>query len=155
MAKRIDDPIFGRLRWDDGWEGTLDITELGGRVTVRVELDGADGPDDIPSDDHRVTMRALLANLAGLRPQLAQALFDHYQRVRPLYAERNRPQFQAAMPPLSSPDEIWPLLSDPTITMFYQEPGQRELTLGWNCSWDVEHGVIVDLRNEEIINVGE
>lgn len=74
---RIDDPFFGRLRYQRAgfWEGKKRLDPLGAEIEVTIDA-GEEGP----AEAHREFYRQLEARYAELEPRIAKVLFEELMR---------------------------------------------------------------------------
>lgn len=57
------------------------------------------------------------------------------------------------MPKLFAPNEVWNYITEPGVFMFPEDEG-GELHLEYECTFDVEHGLRVVIKNGKILRVG-
>ena len=145
-AKRIDDPVFGALKWDGlWWEGRASAEGVPKAVELRIRSDDGHQP---PSAAQRAAYRALCKGRGGLRGALEAALLEYYRQVVvPNYRRQLDPKGAALLTPeLREPREVWALVSSLALDI----PSRQDrptAELAGNCTWDEEHGFELTLRD--------
>ena len=109
----------------------------------------AAGPGGRPGPKHHELMRGVIERQDDIRRQVEKSVYQHYQANAPRWRkewESTRkidPELAAEMlktlPVLDEPAQIWTLLSDGSIILDEEKPGL--ISISWNCTWDMEHGV--------------
>ena len=141
--------MFGKLTSFKGlmWEGRLDTELLGPDTVLYLETEKA-------PDDH---LRALFMRFrdaqAEFKPILQEALFTHYQNICDEWRELLEEDAEKLAPVLHTSDQIWALLSNPTLLLYEQLTGRPDLQgveLHWNATWDQEHGLGVKVVDGQV-----
>ncbi len=141
MDNQIVDPVFGKLTSFKGlmWEGRLDMDLLrAGAQSFDLETEKA------PDDQLRALFMRFRDAQAEFKPILQEALFTHYQSLCDEWRELLEEDAEKLAPFLHTSDQIWALLSDPTLLLYEQSPDRPDLQgveLHWNATWDQEHGL--------------
>jgi hypothetical protein len=150
MTDILFDPILGELFFDSYWEGCVSVPGLGNTVHLMIET--REGP---PTGPQREAFRYYRQGFSGLIPTIETAIFNYYNQVVSTYRQAIGPRFADKMAPiLESPSEIWSLLSDPGILILPNAEHELRITLLWECTWDVEHGLQAELRGKQVTQVG-
>lgn len=143
-----DDRVFGQLKWDVMWQGEVALPAFDATVEVLVDR-GLDGTP--PDDAQRAAYQSLLAMGDQLREKLEQAHFEYYQTYREEFVAFLE---ETDVPELTQSDEIWQLLEGPDLFIPVQQGSDWEVELSWSCTWEVEHGHKVTLRNGVVVDIG-
>lgn len=153
----MDDPVFGQLRYDrelKAWQGQSKLKITGEQTALAIH---SDGPP--PTDNQQEIYRELCARYDDLKPLIAKALFRYYRWNRRFifsiirmvmwicYGERN---IDAHYKHAKRSDEIWDLLSLPSIEIPIDSPEGQVVAFLFECDWDEEHGMIVVLTDWRI-----
>jgi hypothetical protein len=150
---KLEDPVFGALKWDDMWEGKGTVPPFG-EVDVTVETD--DTVDAIatppPDDQQRAALKAFVAAADTLYPAVEQANFRYFRDMSSTYAE---PMEAAHVPDVRSAADLWKELGRTTIHVPPQAGGAWRVQLNWGCTWDPEHGHAVFIEGGKIVHVGQ
>jgi hypothetical protein len=149
MNQVLEDPEFGRLELDVFWNGWLS-TGLGPKV--RLEID-ADNDTDPPSKRQREALGRLIRKETSTLARAQAALARYYREIVPHYRASGYLSPEST-PELAADADIWRLLSCPAIFVPVQVDRKQRLRLQWECTWDVEHGVEVELKNNAVASVG-
>ena len=78
----------------------------------------------------------------------------YYETILPLWKANNYFGVPELVPMIESPEELENLLTYPSLFLHFPKEGISSLGLSFECSWDVEHGVGVLLREGKMIQVG-
>jgi len=114
---------------------------LGGPVPVEIHTGG----DDIRPDQLEALAR-FQAIPADRRPSLFGPLFADYRTVRSAIGEG---------PQIGGPGEVWSFVRWYTVLVPRQGPtGHRFVFLQGDPAWEVEHGVELLFRDEQLVHVG-
>lgn len=150
MVDTLFDPIFGELVFDLYWEGCIAVPGLGQAVHLMIETE--EGP---PVGPQREAFRFYRKEIPALLPQIESAIFDYYNQVLDTYRAAIGPRHADRLAPrLQSPAEIWQLLSAPGILIQHLVEHELRIALQWECTWDVENGLQVELEGRNISRVG-
>ena len=144
-AKRITDPIFGDLKWEDlWWQGRVPLKDMPKPIELRV---AAKDEDELPTRAQRAAYRALSNDRRGLWGALEAALWEYYRSfVARVYRRQMGPKDAALLTPeLGEPREVWPLVSYLALEVPVEQRGPTVHFAG-NCRWDEEHGFELVLR---------
>ncbi len=78
----------------------------------------------------------------------------YHETILPLWKANDYFGVPELAPTVQNSDELEKLLSFPSLFLHPPRDGLSSLGLSFECSWDVEHGVGVLLREGKIIQVG-
>lgn len=149
-GKKLKDKVFGTLEWNVWWEGKARLPSLGKNVALSVESDEGEPP----TKEQQQAYQSLQAMDDSLREAVEQASYRYYRKVRPNYLEQfDEDESPGKMPQLSEAADIWRLSSRPTVHIPAAQGKGWRAELGFNCSWDEEHGHEVVLRNGKVVHV--
>lgn len=116
------------------WEGNHAIPWLAADVEIMIDGDAGRIPDE---------QRSILAFIHDLpistREKLQQYIYDEYQaEIYGAYSGGDD-----VTPPISTPNEIWALVSEPGVTVFDIAVPERYFVISFECVWDPEHGLSI------------
>lgn len=150
---------FERSEYGYDWFGDAAYSFWGGRsLETFIAI-----YDDIPSPTRRQIrlLDKLLNAPRNIRPEVEQALFEHYQTdIYGSVSEFGRDdQWEELTPTLTSSGEIWDLLGEPSVQIAYltdDEPddGIRFRLSYIDCPWDNEHGFGIQIEDWKIAEFG-
>lgn len=150
MTDILFDPILGELFFETCWEGCVSVPGLGDKIPLMIETQ--DGP---PTGPQREAFRFYRVEYAGMIPTIETAIFNYYNQVRDRYRQSIGPRFADKLAPeLQTASQIWRLLSTPSILILPDAEHELCITLLWECTWDGENGLQVDLRGKQVARVG-
>jgi hypothetical protein len=155
MSEIISDPIFGELRDflnqpDDPrrlYEGSVTLEAFGGSVGIILETTSALGV----TDAHRNMFTDFVAHQTERKRQILEAMFKSYRdELQAIYADAIGPEFVDQLAPkVDDLAAFEALLSGPSL--YVRETG---LSVSYECTWDVEHGIGVRFEGDGIVAVG-
>jgi hypothetical protein len=151
----IIDPIFGELRDilkqpDDPrrlYEGSVTLEAFGGSVGVILETTSALGV----TDAHRDVFTDFATHQIERKGQILEAMFESYRdELQAIYADAIGPEWADELAPkVDDVGAFERLLSGPSIHL-----DDRGLSVSYECTWDVEHGIGVRLEKDQVVAVG-
>jgi hypothetical protein len=123
-AKTIEDPFFGRVRFDKRhveWDGAVRFTPLGTEVLISIS-----GDESGPTTADRESFQRLARRYAELSDSLAHELFDLYS-----------PFLEGPEPSLAqSPQELWSILELNVITITGLDQFELLYAFHESVGWD-------------------
>ena len=132
-APTLDDPVFGRLRFQatpdparSYWEGTATFAPVGGEVEVFVDA-GIEGP----GERQRLLYRSIEARYAELRAALAPLLERAYRE----WIEREPPA------------DVWSAFTLGAVAVPRSEAPGMEWELVYDCRDDEDHTFTASMRD--------
>ena len=148
MDNQIDDPVLGKLTSFKGvlWEGRLDTELLGPNTILYLDT------EDMPDDYLRGLFTRFMEAQTEFRPILQEALFTHYRSICNEWRELLEDDADELAPVIQTSDQIWALLSNPTLLFCGQLPNRPDfpVELHWNTTWDQEHGLGVKVVDGQV-----
>ncbi len=151
----IVDPIFGELRDflqqpDDPrrlYQGSVTLEVFGDSVGVILETTSALGV----TDAHRDMFTDFATHQIERKHQILEAMFKSYRdELRAIYADAIGPEWADELAPkVDDVTAFEKLLTGTTIHL-----DDRGLSVSYECTWDVEHGIGVRLEGAKIVAVG-
>jgi hypothetical protein len=151
----IVDPIFGELR--DILKqpneprrlycGSVNLEAFGGSVGIILETTSTMGV----TDAHRDAFTDFAAHQIERKRQILEAMFSLYRdEYQAIYADAIGPEWADELAPkVNDVTAFEKLLSGPSIHL-----DDRGLSVSYECTWDVEHGIGVRLEGAKIVAVG-
>ncbi|MFB2648578.1 DUF6985 domain-containing protein [Shewanella mangrovisoli] len=130
-------------------EGEISFPALGESVLFTIGLSGSGEIEQ----SHKDSINWLYNNIELELPKIEEAIFLYYQRVLPDYHLGLGEYADELMPKLSAPNEVWNYVTEPGVFMLPEDEG-GELHLEYECTFDVEHGLRVVIKNGKILRVG-
>src|SRR5258706_5507021 len=147
MPRKMDDPVFGKLKWDSLWEGKVNVKALGGNVVLHIYSDRI-------TDAERTVFQNFLRDQDLIRQMLEEAVFDYYNKVKYVYRDGLSPSRAARdVPEIEDPGSIWRLLETATVIILETPKETPRIAVAWNCTWDDEHGVQAVLSEGRVVHV--
>lgn len=136
---RLADPVFGRLRWDAIWHGSVSDSPFGKKVPLMVEVLG-DGAE--PSPQQREAFAEYRKVEKKLFPQVERMLFDSFVADRDEALSyppiRNR---LLRLPDPKKAADIWRLAKvDAIVVPIQQKKKGNVVMVDFAVAWDPEHG---------------
>ncbi|MES2792309.1 MAG: hypothetical protein V4719_22015 [Planctomycetota bacterium] len=140
------------------WSGDVYVEFWFARMRVHLDklppgdYSPVDGP---PVDRQFEILDAIIQYRADFMTTLERALFRYYQESaygEALIVSGGVDITDRAAPELHSPAEIWKLIRAPRISIPRLEDDSHDVLflVIMNCTWNMEHGVCVVVRNWEI-----
>jgi hypothetical protein len=145
----IDDPVFGKLEYNNGWIGEVFVPFL----ETTFELTISNSLDHPPGDAERNMWQTFLEQQARLKDSVTRALAEYYTRYLEAWGWGLNAEEQAEFaPPLYNSEDIWTLVTPGSwLLLEYERDKERpSLTIDFNARWDVEHGVSVTFYREQM-----
>ena len=155
--KRCDDPVLGSLRFDVLWEGKVDLPPFGTGLDLLVDNEDDEGSTTLPpTERQREAFRQFAADATAMRDFAERASFDYYNSVKVQFRQFLRESAVERVPELAAAADIWRLLEGPpSVIVGPDVEGEPvPITLGYGCSWDVEHGHHVRFEDDKVTDVG-
>jgi hypothetical protein len=152
--KVIKDDSLGELRFEDAWVRPYQLRIFGKLNDVRLLFIG---DEDAPIEAaQREAYLAFEKHKAALLSMAERELFLHYQnncaeyrrRVGPELADKVAPLIQD---PVALGDIAWP--RDVVVRESFGR-ADRVVGIGFDCTWEPEHGIAVKFVNEEPSDIG-
>jgi hypothetical protein len=151
----IIDPVFGELRDilkqpnepRRLYQGSVNLGAFGGSVGVLLETTSTLGV----TDAHRDMFTDFATHQLERKHQILEAMFETYRdEYQAVYADAIGPEWADQLAPkVDDVTAFEKLLSGPSIHL-----DDRGLSVSYECTWDVEHGMGVRLEGAKILAVG-
>ena len=140
--------MFGTLEFDSCWVAHVFVPML--NKSLRLELTAA--TSRTPNQTERDHWQKFMAQQPQLKKGFEAALFEYYtanlEQFRMPFDEDEEESFA---PTLQNPSEIWDLLEPlPYFWMIEGNNGTPYISLEFTPRWDEEHGVVVELIEDQI-----
>ncbi len=155
MSDIIYDPIFGELRDflkqpDDPrrlYYGSVNLEAFGDSVGVMLETTSTVGV----TDAHRDVFTDFATHQIERKHQILEVMFKSYRdELQAIYADAIGPELTEELAPkVDDVTAFEKLLSGPSIHL-----DDRGLSVSYECTWDVEHGIGVRFDGAKIGAVG-
>ena len=153
MAKQLDDPDFGKLKWDDIWQGTVKDSPFGKRVPLVVEV--FDDYED-PSPHQRKAYAEYRRVEAKVFPQVERLLFEYFEAnkdalraYKPAIRTRDK-----RLPDLHKPADVWRLAKVESILVPVQ--GKKDgavVMVNFKTAWDGDHGTSAMIKGGKALRL--
>jgi hypothetical protein len=157
VPRRVTDPVFGEMALDTVWTGRVSVSLFGETIDLTVDTGDAYWLPCLrpPTEEQRQTFLHFNQICKEMHGSIEEALFKYYQEVRPLYCSDGRKQAEIDedVPILTSPPQIWQLLSNPSLFIPNQNHAPNQLCLWWKCSWDWNREVEVLFKDSAVKKV--
>jgi hypothetical protein len=145
----IQDPVFGELEYDNGWQGAAFVPFLNTHFELTLNSD----LHHPPGEEERSTWQTFLARQEQLKTTVTTALFDYYNRhLEDLRMPFDTDEEAEFAPTLTEPEAIWTLLK-PTKWLWIELGHDNEhsaISIEFNPRWDEEHGLSLTFYNDQI-----
>ncbi len=150
----LEDPVFGTLKDRSTglclfWERKYPSRRFRS-IRLSVESDGG------ISDAQREAFKLFVSNEDAIFADAQEYLFETYKRC--MEALENDPfQGPEDFAQLTQSREVWGQLDRPfeggtSLHVLYSREHTVFLSLGWNCTWDVEHGASVCIEDGKVVD---
>jgi hypothetical protein len=141
-----DAQLGGFVRSRGHWRGSL---TLEANSVAPLVLTG----DRSQPDPQALSLAHELPQLAQrLRPEIAAALFEHYQPYAEVIADGEPPPPTADLPLIASPEKVWPHVSLLFVSVTPLD-GALTAELGYSVAWDEEHTLGARLRDGRLLEL--
>jgi hypothetical protein len=155
----LDDPVFGLLT--DVCQGLYaprrlwqaDVTLESFKELVRVNVETTDelGVQDF----HYQAFEHFKQHQARYKFLALEALLKYYQNtILPLWKDNDYFGVPALVPLVKTPEALENLLSLPNIYLYPPREAISSFGLSFECTWDVEHGTGVLIRENKVLHAG-
>jgi hypothetical protein len=151
----IEDPVFGRLHFDNGW--TRDVTIPFLEREFKLVINNAERFP--PDEEQRAFWQTFMARQEIFKTSVESALFKYYSSH--LEAFKTRYEFSAQqeatrLPILHDSKQIWALLMPTRWNEASMDVGQNDetscLSILFAPAWDEEHGLEISFY-EDLIGI--
>ncbi|HDR7613122.1 TPA: DUF2004 domain-containing protein [Bacillus mycoides] len=147
----INDPIFGELEYEYGWDKDTIIHFFGKETEISLMIDGEeDGKFD---KEQYMAYQGLMQKWEDLQPSLLQSILDYYKQKR--HGLGYDIELNENYPLIETTDQILEMITLDGIVVPYADIFEgRDIGITFNCTWDMENGLGLRLLNEKVIEVG-
>lgn len=140
------DPRLGELRRSRGlWRGSIDIE--GAPVPLAVS-----GPRAAPDPGALRVARSFAADFPAWRPEIAQALFEHYAPYAEAVAAGEDVPGPGGLPAIAGPGQVWPHAAIEFVKIAPLD-GSLTVEIGYRVAWDEEHTLAARLRDGRLVEL--
>lgn len=134
----LQDPVFGLLRFDNGWVTQMYVPLL--EATLKLTINNsAEFPPAVA--EHQVWSN-FIHSQEVLKPVMEQIILDYYQRhlehFRLPYSKDEEEQY---VPTLQRPAQVWGLLKPQNLWIETENDETCSLSISFEAKWDEEHGM--------------
>jgi hypothetical protein len=148
-AKPFDDAQLGSLQRRHGtWRGTIALPPDG---EVELRLGGGRGG---PDPGNLAEARRIAAQWDAWRPQVAAALFEHYDMYRDAITREE--QAGEDLPDIASADGVWAHV-EPVYVLVEPLRGKTGpgpvVEIAYRTAWDIEHTVAARLQGGRLLEL--
>ena len=144
------DELLEQLEYDQGaWEGEVVFPVLGTDVLLVIDA----SEHENPSDAQKEKLAWLAENIQQIYPSIEENVFAYYKSVFEVYRDALGEYADELMPLLSNSSEVWGVVTEPGIYIAPDYEG-NEIHIEYECTFDVEHGLRVIIKNGKIARVG-
>lgn len=148
---KINDKVFGELKYELRWYGESFIAFKGERYPISLSIDGDEKGifQKIQYEEYSVFMEKLNDDFII---KILNTLLDYYkkERIELGYDEETYEKY----PPIETVEELLNHIRFESITVFCTEKNKRQIGLTFECDWDEENGVGIYFVNEKIEDIG-
>ena len=146
----VADKIIAQLELvNHDLEGEISFPVLGEHVLFALGLSGTGAIEQ----SHKDSINWLYNNIEREHLSIENAIFKYYLSVLPEYHLGLGECADNLMPKLSSSEDIWNYVTEPGVFIFPEDEG-GETHIEYECTFDVEHGLRVVIKNGNILRVG-
>ena len=148
----IDDPVFGQIEFNGlFWEKDIDVNFCGKdcRVLLTISAD-EDGEFEAGQYD---AYKALMEKWENIHSSFLNPILDYYnkKRIELGYDKSANKDY----PKISTIEELLRHIEITGLSITYAGMyGNRSTGVTFDCTWDSENGIGVQLNDEQIIEVG-
>ena len=135
MVNTINDPVFGEMEVKHGWHKNMDIGFWGKTVNLRIKATQYSNTEII--DIQRKNYQFVIDNMLKISEMTKKAIVD--------YINKNSEEIESVLSDKFSYDPEKNVFLN-TIIFF----ADGTYGLLFDCTWDVEHGLVVKLPEYEV-----
>jgi len=149
----LDDPAFGELSdYEHGWRRRYGISIFGEEreIDIRIETEAE------PTQQQRETFLRFEYNKESIIRNIEKSIYEYYISI----IDGRRNDFG------DSKDEMMPIIADvegmgtvvsPEVILLsdWDPPHDKRIGFLFDCTWDEDHGVGVELTDNEVTGVGD
>lgn len=146
----LNDPAFGELidRDEAGdWYRWYEIDLFGERKTVHLAVTYTEKP----TEAQRATFLKFEQHKQACIDKIEKAIFNYYNSFLEEVRAGLEEDADEVMPVISTVNELNDLV---TLEEIIVAPSDREIGFLFECTWEIEHGLGVQLRDNEVTKVG-
>jgi hypothetical protein len=145
----INDPVFGRLEYRNGWIGEIEVPFL----AKTFELTINNSLEFPPGEDEQQTWHTFLDRQVQFKQAVPRAIMHWYmtniENLRMPYSSEEESEFA---PDVTDPENIWTLIKP--LRWVWLEIGHDDestaISLEFWCKWDEEHGLSLTFYQDQI-----
>ena len=148
----IDNPVFGQIEFNGFfWEKEIDVKFCGKncRVSLLIAAD-EDGAFEVGQYD---AYKALMEKWENIHSSFLKPILDYYNKTRNElgYDKLSNDDY----PEINTIKELLQHIQITSVYITYAGIyGNRSVGLTFDCTWDSENGIGVQLNDEQVIEVG-
>lgn len=145
------DEIFGEVEFNQLWQKTEQLAMYGKPFDIKVFIHGNKQEDFL--DIQRSAYKLFKENQAELMKQMEQRIFEYYKTVCEEYRAMYEDEADRFAPSAENSNQLKGFVKLSSIT-FPRTENERTVIVLFKTKWDLELGVGILLKNEEITLVG-
>ncbi|KNY26364.1 DUF6985 domain-containing protein [Pseudobacteroides cellulosolvens] len=147
----MQDELFGHLEYDYLWQGKIEFFIFNQNNNITLSIECEDEDEDI-TDVQRKSMVEFAKNKERIIKEIETKIFNYYQSICPLKREKRVADIDKIAPIIHNVDEVGSLVKP--VNFYIKNSDERTIAILFECTWDFDLGVGVEIVNEEVIRVG-
>ncbi|HOV27537.1 MAG TPA: hypothetical protein PK566_14425 [Pseudobacteroides sp.] len=147
----MQDELFGNLEYDYLWQGKMELFIFNQNNTITLSIECEDEDEDI-TDVQRESMIKFEKNKEKITKEIEKEIFNYYQSICSLKREKRVADIDKIAPIIQSVEEVGRLVKP--VNFYIKNSDERTIAILFDCTWDFDLGVGVEIVNEEVIRVG-
>jgi hypothetical protein len=148
----LNDPVFGELsNYEHGWSRRYTISIFGESKDVDIHIEA----DTEPTQRQQDVLLRFERNKEKCIGDIENCIYEYYSSI----LQDRRADFEDAadelMPVVSNVSRLGALVSLGVILISDRNPpGDKQIGFLFDCTWDPDHGIAVELTDNEVTAVG-
>ena len=146
------DKVFGQLEYNYFWYKEMSVTLFGKDQEVTLIIEG-ESDEDIEEEQYEAYANLIKKLDDKFYSEILNKILEYYKETRHELGYED--EEDERYPPIETVEEITKHIKFKTITIqdIYDE-GERRVGLTFDCTWDEEQGIGIQLLNENIDEIG-
>jgi len=149
----LNDPIFGELsNYEHGWSRRYGISVFGEKreVDIRIETEAE------PTQQQRETFFKFERNKESCVRDIERSIYEYYNSIIDDRRDDFGDSADEMMPIVSDIDGMGAIVSLEVILISdWDPPNDKQIGFLFDCTWDEDHGLAVELIDNEVTGVGD